>query len=61
MRHIGFRIQNRTQPGEPGNNAGADVRRILADARSEHERIEPAQCRRQHAGMKRDAITEVLK
>ena len=34
--------------------------RILADAGGEHERIEPAERGRQHAGVKPDAIDEVI-
>jgi hypothetical protein len=60
MRRIGLRIQNRTQPSESGGNPRANSCRILTYAGSEHEGVEPAKCRRQHARMKRDPVAEII-
>ena len=56
MRGIGARIERRAQPVQLGGDARADAGRVLADAGSEYERVDPAQRRRQHAGIKPDAI-----
>ena len=53
-------IKNDAKPSELLRDAGADGWRVLANASREHERIEPAQGRRQHSGIEAYAVNEVV-
>ena len=59
-RRVGGRIELDAEPGQLLGDARPHGRRVLADAGREHEGVEPAERRRQHAGVEADAIDEIV-